>query len=187
MQEAVLRARPDGGDDQVLERLGFDAVKESLFDRTLADYRILHIATHGELDTHHPELSRLTFSTFDRQGRRRADSELLAHEVYGLELDNEMVVLSACNTHGGGSGRGDGLAGWTQGFLYSGTERVVVSLWSVNDRATAELMGRFYRFHFEDGLAPADALRRAQEELRALPRWSEPLHWAGFVLIGEFL
>lgn len=76
--------------------------------------------------------------------------------------------------------------GLTRGFMYAGAKRVVVSLWSVNDRATSELMTIFYRKMLKEGLRPAAALRAAQLELRKDKRWSAPLFWAPFVIQGEF-
>jgi CHAT domain-containing protein len=96
------------------------------------------------------------------------------------------VVLSACRTALGKEVRGEGLVGLTQGFLHAGTPRVVVSLWSVDDRATAELMRVFYDGILQRGLAPARALREAQLSLLRDPRYAAPQHWAGFVLQGDW-
>ena len=76
--------------------------------------------------------------------------------------------------------------GLTRGFLYAGVPRVVASLWAVQDRATAELMTRFYRAMWGDGLTPAAALRQAQRSMRREPRYRNPYSWAGFVLQGDW-
>jgi CHAT domain-containing protein len=96
------------------------------------------------------------------------------------------VVLSACQTALGEDIRGEGLVGMTRGFFYAGASRVMVSLWNVDDRATAELMDRFYSGLWRQGLSPAAALRRAQLDLLDGGRWSAPYHWAAFVLQGEW-
>lgn len=166
--------------------LGTEATKEAVIEGGLGNYRYLHIATHGVLDLDYPELSSLVFSRFDEHGRRRDDTLLRAHEVYGLDLDNELVVLSACQTAGGAYHR-EGLLGWSQGFLYAGARRVMVSLWQVDDESTAVLMERFYRALFLEEMTPSAALRQAQDQLRKDARWRHPRHWAAFVLIGEFL
>jgi CHAT domain-containing protein len=101
-------------------------------------------------------------------------------------LNAYLVVLSACETALGKDIRGEGLLGFTQGFLYAGAKSVVASLWPVADRATAELMQRFYQHMLRDGLRPADALRRAQLALAAEPRWSAPFFWSPFVLLGDW-
>jgi SulP family sulfate permease len=82
--------------------------------------------------------------------------------------------------------RGEGLVGLTRGFLHAGASNVLASLWSVSDRATAELMARFYRGLFGDGLPAAEALRRAQRSMLGERRWRDPHNWAGFVLLGDW-
>jgi CHAT domain-containing protein len=151
----------------------------------LADYRIIHFATHGVIDTRYPDLSALALSGFDSAGRR-VQQFLGLRDIYGLDLSADLVVLSACETALGRDIRGEGLLGLTQGFLYAGTKSVVASLWPVADRATAELMQRFYRGMLRDGLRPAAALRRAQLAVAAEPRWREPFFWSPFVLLGDW-
>lgn len=165
--------------------LGFEATREAALGPALSRHRILHFATHGEIDGEHPELSRLVLSRLDRHGRER-NGFLHAHEIRHLDLPVELVVLSACETALGRELRGEGLVGLTQAFFQAGASGVVVSLWRVDDRATAALMARFYAGLFEQGLAPAAALRRAQLELRRQPAWQAPYYWAGFVLQGEW-
>ena len=165
--------------------LGFAASREAAMSPELGSYRIVHVATHGELDAERPELSRLVFSTFDESGQPR-EGVVYAHEVYDLHLPAELVVLSACETALGTEVRGEGLVGLTHAFLQAGVERVLVSAWRVDDRATAELMLRFYRHLLDDRLRPAEAIRRAQMSLRETPGWQAPYYWAGFVLQGEW-
>ncbi|MFN7960171.1 MAG: CHAT domain-containing protein [Thermoanaerobaculia bacterium] len=166
--------------------LGFDAHRQQLESPRLAGYSILHIATHGELDEEHPELSRLAFSLFDPEGRPRSDGLLHAFEIYELRLPVQLLVLSACNTALGKSVRGEGLLGLAHSFFYAGALRILVSLWDVDDRSTAELMRRFYRGLLVEGRSPPSALREAQLALARDPRWSQPHYWAGFELLGEW-
>jgi len=165
--------------------LGFGATREAALSPELGRYRIVHLATHGELDVERPELSRLVFSTFDERGRPRQGA-VYAHEVYDLDLAAELVVLSACETALGTEVRGEGLVGLTHAFLQAGAERVLVSAWRVDDRATAELMRRFYRHLLVDRLRPPQALWRAQLSVRETPGWQAPYFWGGFVLQGEW-
>jgi CHAT domain-containing protein len=151
----------------------------------IARYRWLHIATHGTVDDRHPDLSGLVLSLVDQAGRPR-EGVLRAHEIGRLRLGADLVVLSACETALGREVRGEGLYGLSRGFLYAGTPRVVASLWSVRDEATAQLMRRFYQAMVRDGLAPSAALRRAQLSLREERRWASPFYWAGFVLQGDW-
>lgn len=76
--------------------------------------------------------------------------------------------------------------GLTRGFMYAGTGRVVVSLWSVDDKATAELMSKFYKGMLKQGLQPAAALRAAQIQMWQQQQWQAPYYWAAFVLQGEW-
>jgi CHAT domain-containing protein len=154
-------------------------------DGAIADRRVVHLATHGLLDSEHPDLSGLVLSLVDESGTPR-DGFLRMHEIYNLRLPADLVVLSACQTALGRDIRGEGLFGLTRGFMYAGARRVVASLWQVDDESTAELMKRFYRAMLKERRRPADALRMAQLELSQARRWSAPFYWAGFVLQGEW-
>ncbi len=180
--EAILARAP--GDD-VYAAFGFEASLDNVAAADLSRYRILHFATHAVLDTETPELSSIVLSLVDRDGSSR-DGYLWGPDIGDLALSAELVVLSACETALGKEVRGEGVVGLTRSFLAAGAGRVVVSLWRVDDRATSELMDRFYGALF-DGLPAAAALRRAQLELRAEPAWSAPYYWAGFVLQGDWL
>ena len=152
----------------------------------LSKYRIIHFATHSFLDSTHPELSSIALSMVDRQGKPQ-NGYLRAHEVFNMRLGAELVVLSGCRTGLGKEVKGEGLYGMTRGFMYAGSKRVLVSLWDVQDQATARLMSDFYR-----GLlgpkrpSAASALRAAQIATWRDARWQAPYYWAGFVLQGEF-
>jgi CHAT domain-containing protein len=164
---------------------GFAASRSAATSPELSDYRIVHFATHGVLNTRQPELSGVVLSLFDAAGRRQ-DGFLRLHDVYNLRLGAELVVLSGCQTGLGRDLGGEGLIGLTRGFMYAGARRVVASLWQVDDASTAELMKRFYRALLKEGQTPAAALRTAQLEVARDPRWAAPFHWAGFVLQGEW-
>ena len=165
--------------------LDFEASKQTVTDPKLGNYRYLHFATHGILNSSHPELSGIVFSLVNRDGDEQ-DGFLWAHEVYNLRLPAEMVVLSGCRTGLGKEIRGEGLVGLTRGFMYAGAARVLVSLWDVSDEASAELMARFYRRVLSDeGRPPSSALRAAQIEVWKEKRWQAPYYWAAFVLQGE--
>ena len=161
--------------------LGFDASKRAVIEGDVDSFQILHFATHALIDERFPELSGLVLSRRD-PGGRQVDGDLLLHEIYGLRLSADLVVLSGCQTALGQRVRGDGMVSLTRGFLYAGASQLLVSLWSVDDEATAELMAEFYRGLFERGESAAAALRSAQLRIRAVERWSAPYYWAGFVL-----
>ncbi|MCP4660021.1 MAG: CHAT domain-containing protein [bacterium] len=181
--DAILALVPAG---KHFAALGFAANRETATSGALAGYRIVHFATHGDLNAEHPELSRLVLSLIDEEGQPRDDGFLHAHEVYDLELPAELVVLSGCQTALGKEIRGEGLVGLTQGFMYAGAARVVVTLWQVDDRATAELMARFYEHLLGRELRPAAALREAQISISREKPWRAPYYWAGFVVQGEW-
>ena len=167
------------------EALDFAASRAAATDPALGAYRFIHFATHGMLDSQHPELSGILLSMFDEQGKAQ-DGFLRAHEVFNLKLGADVVVLSACQTGLGKEIKGEGLVGLTRGFMYAGAPRVVVSLWSVADEATAELMTRFYRGMLVDKLRPAQALQAAQVSLLRDKRFNAPFYWAAFTLQGEW-
>lgn len=181
--EAILDLVPK---EQGLSAIGFEARLDLLVEGRLAAARILHFATHARLHAEIPQLSALELSRYDVAGRRQPGT-LYAHRIYGLPLGADLVVLSACKTALGREVRGEGLVGLTHGFFQAGASRMVVSLWSVDDQATTELMISFYRHLLSDDMPPAQALRTAQLELRADDRWSAPYYWAGFILLGDWL
>jgi CHAT domain-containing protein len=173
------------GESKSLKALDFDASRDTIFDIKLDQYGIIHFATHGLLNSQHPELSGIVLSLVDKNGRPK-DGFLRTHDIYNLKLQANLVVLSACRTALGSEVKGEGLLGLTRGFMYSGAPRVVASLWDVKDEATAKLMRHFYQKMLRDGLRPAAALRAAQVMLLKEPRWQAPYYWAGFTLQGDW-
>jgi len=180
--DGVIALTPKGTG---LKATDFNASRDMAKSRQLSEYRILHFATHGLLNSERPELSGVVFSLIDREGKPQ-DGFLRLHEIYNLQLNAELIVLSACETGLGKEIKGEGLIGLTRGFMYSGAPRVVASLWNVDDFATAELMKLFYQRMLKDGLPAGAALRAAQLELSGQKRWASPYYWAGFVLHGEW-
>ena len=183
-QEAssILELVPAG---TTLMAIDFRASRATAMSGELAQYRIVHFATHGVLDNEDPGRSGVLLSMFDEQGERQ-DGYLRLHDIYNLELPAELVVLSACGTALGQHIRGEGLVWLVRGFMYAGAERVVASLWNVDDDATRELMSQFYRQMFEEDLPPAAALRQAQLAVWQQDRWRAPFYWAAFVLQGDW-
>ncbi|HXG65462.1 MAG TPA: CHAT domain-containing protein, partial [Blastocatellia bacterium] len=164
--------------------LDFDASRHTALSPELGQYRYVHFATHGFLNTRHPELSGLVLSLVDEEGRDQSGF-LRLRDIYNLRLPAELVVLSGCRTGLGKEVRGEGLVGLTRGFMYAGAARVLVSLWDVGDESTAELMARFYRGLLKEGQSAAAALRAAQVSMWKEKRWQAPYYWAAFVLQGE--
>ena len=175
---AAIPALDGGG----VRRLSGSAASEDVFRREAGARRILHLATYGVLNKPNP-----LFSYVELAGGGAHDGRLEVHEVFGLDLAADLVVLSACQT-GLGSGTladvpaGDDWVGLTRAFLHAGAARVVASLWAVEDQATAALMERFYH-ELGAGAAPASALARAQRALLGEPGTAHPFFWAGFVAV----
>jgi CHAT domain-containing protein/Flp pilus assembly protein TadD len=168
-----------------LVALDFAASRETATSDVLAQYRYVHFATHGFLNSAHPELSGIVLSLVDERGAER-DGFLRAYEIYNLKLPAEVVVLSGCRTGLGKEIKGEGLVGLTRGFMYAGSARVLVSLWDIADEASAELMTKFYRELLgRERPRPAAALRAAQLAVRQNKRWQAPYYWAAFALQGE--
>lgn len=180
--EAIIALVPHTQRTQFFD---FQANKASATNPNLAQYRIIHFATHGILNTVRPELSGVVMSLVDEQGKPQ-NGFLRLRDIFNLNLPAELVVLSACQTGQGQEVKGEGIIGLTRGFMYAGAARVLVSLWKVDDQATAELMKRFYRGMLQEKLTPAAALRQAQVEMSQIPQWSSPYYWAAFVLQGEW-
>jgi CHAT domain-containing protein len=180
--EAIYAEVPRG---RAMKALDFDANRATATSPELSRYRIVHFATHGLLNSEHPELSGLVLSLVDRDGRPQ-DGFLGLQDIYNLNLPADLVVLSACETGLGKEISGEGLIGLTRGFMYAGASRVVASLWKVSDAGTARLMAEFYRAMERDHLAPAAALRQAQIFMWKQKRWNDPYYWAAFQIQGEW-
>jgi CHAT domain-containing protein len=146
---------------------------------------IVHLATHGIINSDYPELSGVVLSLIDENGKPQ-DGFLRLHDIYNLRLDANLVVLSACETALGKEIKGEGIVGLTRGFMYAGAPTVVASLWKVDDRATADLMKRFYQRMLKNNLRPADALRQAQISMLKEKPTQNPFYWAAFTVQGEY-
>jgi CHAT domain-containing protein len=164
---------------------GFAASRRMVLTGALSRYKIIHIATHGLIHPTHPELSGLVLSLVDEHGKPQ-DGFLRSYELQEMDLPADLVVLSACQTALGKEVPGEGLVGLTRVLMQAGARRLVVSLWSVEDASTAELMSRFYRAMLRQGLSPSAALREAQLSMLRDPRWSDPRYWAPFIFQGDW-
>jgi CHAT domain-containing protein len=156
-----------------------EATKTAVIQR-MQDCRIIHLATHGLLDDFKgldvPGAIALAPSVSD-------DGLLTARELLDIDIDAELVVLSACNT-GQGAITGDGVIGISRSFIGAGVPSIVVSLWAILDESTQFLMVNFYE-NLDKCNDKAQALRIAMLNTKADPHFEDPLHWAGFTLIGQ--
>jgi CHAT domain-containing protein/Tfp pilus assembly protein PilF len=162
--------------------LGSEATEENVKNtERLRNARRIHFATHGLLDATKPELSGLLLS---RGPGSREDGLLQVYEIFNLQLDADLVVLSACETGAGVMVSGEGLVGVTRALLYAGARSVVVSLWQIDDASTPGLMLSFYR-HLDQDADKAEALRLAKLEMIRQGTFAHPFYWAPFILIGK--
>jgi len=159
-----------------------EANEGTLKREQLQNYRYLHLATHGFANQNTPDLSGLLLA---RDSVSVEDGVLHLPEIYNLDLNADLVVVSACESGTGKLAKGEGLIGLTRGFLYAGARNLLVSLWKVNDWSTADLMLACYT-QILKGNSKAEALRDAKQHLmQSNPDYAKPYYWAPFILIGR--
>jgi len=181
-EQIVKLARASGAQADVW--LDLDASEDNVDLRDISKYRILHVATHGLLNAERPQFTGLVLSLV---GNKNEDGFLRTDEVFNLRLGSPLVMLSACETGLGKEKRGEGVMGLTRAFMYAGAPTVGVSLWSVADKSTAELMADFYkRLLASQTASPATAMREAQLAMISGKKYSAPFYWAPFVLVGDW-
>ncbi|MEO1055114.1 MAG: CHAT domain-containing protein, partial [Bacteroidota bacterium] len=159
------------------------AATESAFKANAKNSRILHLAMHAFVDDEDPMNSKLVFT---QDNDSIEDGFLHTFELYNMDLNAELVVLSACETGYGKLVKGEGIMSLARGFSYAGVPSVVMSHWQVDDFSTSQIMELFYK-NLADGLTKDEALRQAKleflettEELR-----THPFFWGSFVLLGD--
>lgn len=171
--EAVAISKSTPGAETLLRG---NATETALRQRA-GSHDVLHLASHGVFDPSNPLSSALLLSSDGKN-----DGRLTASEIYELKLDASLVTLSACQTGLGRVQSGDDVVGLTRGFLFSGADAIVASLWLVDDAATSELMTAFYRARPKMGTR--SALKHAQQTLIRNGK-VHPYYWAAFQLTGS--
>ncbi|MEL6820762.1 MAG: CHAT domain-containing tetratricopeptide repeat protein [Calditrichota bacterium] len=169
-------------DRRVVSFFEKDATESVVKKSDLADFQHLHFSTHGILNEDEPKLSGLVFS---RGQSSREDGVLYQGEIYGLELNADLVALSACETGLGKWNRGEGVLGLGRAFLFAGAQNVLASLWRIDDMASADLMTYFFSQTLR-GESYVSALRASK--LRSITRgddFARPDRWAAFILVGN--
>lgn len=169
--------------DTVQTLFDFQASKSSLFEAEMSNYRVIHLATHGLLNNLKPEYSGLILSMINEIGLGQ-DGFLFMPEIFNLNLASDLVVLSSFRTAGARL-RSESLKGITRAFMYAGSPRVLISLWSVDEAASTELLSIFYKKMLVEKLSPTSALRAAQTAIAKDARWQSPHYWAGFQIYGD--
>ncbi|MCP4438447.1 MAG: CHAT domain-containing protein [Aureispira sp.] len=157
---------------------------EAFFKEQAPRFGIIHLAMHGILNRHHPILSGLAFT---ENKDSIEDNFLQAYEISHMQLNAALVVLSACETGYGKFQRGEGVMSLARSFMYAGVPSLVVSLWQINDQATAMLMEDFYK-NLMEGESKADALRNAKLQFlkNAKGISAHPAFWSALVQLGNY-
>jgi CHAT domain-containing protein len=181
-EQIAKLAKASGGQADVW--LDMDASEDNLGTRDVSKYRIIHVATHGLLNAERPQFTGVVLSLV---GNKTSDGFVRTDEVFNLRLGSPLVMLSACETGLGKEKRGEGVMGLTRAFMYAGAPTVGVSLWSVADKSTADLMTDFYKRLLSTENPPSSrALREAQLAMISGKKYSAPFYWAPFVLVGDW-
>ncbi|SDG90958.1 CHAT domain-containing protein [Winogradskyella thalassocola] len=157
----------------------FNASKKE-FENKANDFNVLHLAMHSKIDEVHPEFSSLSFYGED-------DNQLFISELYNETLKANMVVLSACDTGSGFYENGEGVISLSRAFNYAGIPSTVMSLWKVDDEATATIMTYFYE-HLKRGESKDEALKNAKLDYLENTEddlLKHPYYWSGFVITGN--
>lgn len=186
-----------------------EQVSERAFKTLLQEsqYQYIHLATHGIIDEEQPGRSGLALSSESGfSASSKEDGMLRSSEIFGLDINSDLVVLSACNTGLGKVVGGEGMLGMQRSFFYAGTSTVVVSLWNVYDRSTASFMNEFYKAllhnQSDDGWLDstlrwvgwdtsipfgqkASAMRQAKLKMVKHPLFNHPIYWAPFIVVGR--
>ena len=181
-QQISALAKASGGTADVWLDLEANEAKVAAAD--LKKYRVVHVATHGLLNAERPQFTGVVLSLV---GNKTGDGFVRTDEIFNLNLGSPLVMLSACETGLGKEKRGEGVIGLTRAFMYAGAPTVGVSLWSVADKSTADLMTDFYkRLLATPDASPSASLRAAQISMIDGKRFAAPFYWSPFVLVGEW-
>jgi CHAT domain-containing protein len=161
---------------------GFNA-SEKAFKEKAPDYNIIHLAMHTKIDNEESMHSKLIFS---QNNDSIDDGFLNTYEIYGMDLNADMVVLSACNTGAGKTNNGEGIMSLARGFICAGVPSIIMTLWKVDDKSGSDIMTLFYK-KLNEGLPKDVALQQAKLEYleSASQLRSHPYFWAPYVGIGN--
>ena len=158
--------------------LGSNAT-ESNFNNQSTKFGIIHLATHSLVNEALPLFSSIAFSKENGE-----DGFLEAREIIQMELNAQLVILSACKTAFGKQIAGEGMLGLTRAFFTAGIPSVVASLWQVEDNATKVLMVEFHK-RLKEGNTPDLALKEAQIYMIKNSGYTDPVFWSPFILVGD--
>ncbi len=170
---------------KALVQIKNNANEEFIKSGELKNYRLLHFATHGFVNTSKPELSGILLA---QDTTISEDGILYSGEIFNLNLNADLTVLSACETGLGKLIEGEGLIGLTRALLYAGSKNIIVSLWKVADKSTSDLMINFYKNLLEAKQEKhefSQALQQAKLKMIDEGKYAHPFYWSPFILIGK--
>jgi CHAT domain-containing protein/Tfp pilus assembly protein PilF len=169
-----------------ITKLFTEASEAYLKSNEVKGFKYLHIASHGFVNSEKPELSGIVLAQNHTGGN---DGVLYTGEIYNMELNSDLVVLSACETGLGKVSKGEGIIGLSRALLYAGTNNIIVSLWKVADESTSELMIDFYDYllnaEAQTNTVYSSSLHATKLEMVNSKKFSHPFFWSPFILIGE--
>ena len=162
-----------------------EKASKQVFLNNAKEYKIIHIGTHAESNNVNPELSRLVFAK-QLDSTSSQDNYLYTYEIYNYDLSADLAVLTACETGKPGYQPGEGMISLAHAFTYAGSESILTSLWEIDEKSSAEIVGYFYK-HLQEGLPKDEALKKAKQTYlsQAQGRSLAPQYWAGLVLMGD--
>lgn len=162
------------------------AASEGHFRQEAGKYGVLYLGTHAEMDPSYPMYSRLVLSKGGAGLEPDDDGYLHAYEIYELDLRAQLAVLTACESGAGKEEAGEGIRSLGASFAYAGCPSMVVALWNIDEKVTAQIITRFHEL-LEEGLPKHAALRQAKLDFLAKAKDDllHPYYWAGLVLIGD--
>lgn len=163
--------------------LDYEATEHN-FKKYSEDFSVLHLAMHTIMNDDEPMYSRLAFARTENDTME--DHDLFTYEIYNLDLNADMVVLSSCSSGYGKIQKGEGMMSMARGFMYAGCPTIVMTLWQVSDKSSAELMSHFYKY-LKQGKSKNEALRRAKiDYIHASDKLkSNPYFWSSFLVVGD--
>lgn len=157
---------------------------EENFKDNANQYKLVHLALHGEIDHMNPKNSKIYFT--DSKEESTEDNALYGHELYALKIPADLVVLSACNTGSGKVNKGEGILSLGNAFQYAGAESLLLSRWEISDKTTPEIIKNFYQ-NLAQGMAKNKALQNAKIQFleKSDTFQSAPFYWGSFYLLGN--
>lgn len=176
-----------GGDTLIGDKVTENRIKQYSREGKLAEYQVLHFATHGLIVPQVPELSALVLSQF-KEEQEGEDGYLRMGEISELDLAADFVNLSACETGLGKIYGGEGVVGLTQSFIIAGANGLAVSLWQVADKSTSTFMAELYKKVQNSGMGYDQALNEVKREFingDHGSKWQSPFYWSPFVYYGK--